>query len=176
MVGTETLNRNGARMSTHRQLRDVARGVASSFCSGNNRYRGAWLPGVLLHEQGPDRKLSFSLVQTAGGLGVLSAAGDYAAEARIRITNRLHLPQHWTSGETLTLHYLPREPSWTREVWLQPRSALDRPTWWFTVVTSIVDDRGRTHEGTMSRWCWPDSRPLPIAREFWDPQGRRVRT
>jgi len=175
MVGTETLNRNGARMSTRRQLLDVARGVASSFCSGNNRYQGAWLPGVLLHEQGPDCRLSFSLAQAAAGLGVLSAAGDYAAQARIRITDRLDLPQHWISGGTLTIRYSSREPSWTREVWLSPRRALDRPTWWFSVVTGIVDDRGRTHQGTTSQWCWPDPRPLPVAREYWDPEGRRVR-
>lgn len=32
---------------TRRKLLDVARGVASSFCSRNNDYQGAWLPGVL---------------------------------------------------------------------------------------------------------------------------------
>ena len=160
---------------TRRKLLDVARGVASSFCSRNNDYERAWLPGVLLHRR--TREVAESAL-TLDLLGLESndevtetIRATYSALLR-SIAKRVGLTEDVIKAAHLSVQYRPREPNWDRREWKKPREILARPSWWFTVTVSIEDDRGRTWSATDTNWCWPDARALPVGRVHYGIDGR----
>jgi len=160
---------------TRRKLLDVARGVASSFCSRNNDYQRAWLPGVLLHQR--TREVTKGTLT----LDLLGPKSDDEITDTIRVTystllrsiaERVGLTEDVIKAAHLSVEYRPREPNWDRRAWKVPRQLLARPTWWFIVTVAIEDDRGRTWSATDADWCWPDARALPVGRVMYGDDGR----
>jgi hypothetical protein len=160
---------------TRRSLIDAARGLTGSFCSRNNDYRGAWLPGVLLQRflDGSAAAVVVDLVQHNNDDDHLTDAirATYGALLRSILT-RAGLPKDVVAMASLTIDFRPREPNLTREDWRLPRALLDRPTWWFDVTVRIEDDRGHVHTAADRNWCWPEARRLPIGQSTYAPDGR----
>ena len=160
---------------TRRKLLDVARGVAGSFCSRNNDYQRAWLPGVLLHRRARE------LIEDTLTLDLLGPESDDDITDTIRVTysallrsivERVGLTEDVLKAAHLSVEYRPREPNWDRRAWKVPRRLLARPTWCFKVTVAIEDDRGRTWSATDTDWCWPDARTLPVGRVGYGIDGR----
>lgn len=143
-------------VATRSQLVDVSGGFASSFCSRNNDYKGAWLPGVLCARTLPTESIFVDLFGATPKDRVLATAQECYHQLLLSIMNRISLPTGMFSDAT----FAPRTPSWTREEWKVPREVLPRPTWWFTATVTITDDRGRSHSVARTDWCWPDTRRL----------------
>lgn len=159
---------------TRRSLIDAARGLTGSFCSRNNDYRGAWLPGVLLQRflDGSGAAVVVDLVQHDDGDDHLTDTIRATYRALLRsILARTGLADDVVSTASLTIDFRPREPNWTREDWRSPRVLLDRPTWWFDVTVRIEDDRGHVHTAVDRNWCWAETRRLPIGQSTYAPDG-----
>lgn len=160
---------------TRRKLLDIARGVATSFCSRNNDYERAWLPGVLLHRRTrevTEGTLTLDLLGWETDDEVTETIrGTYSALLR-SIAGRVGLTEDVIKSAHLSVEFRPREPNWDRREWMKPRELLARPSWWFKVTVSIEDDRGRRWSASDTNWCWPDARSLPVGRVDYGIDGR----
>lgn len=157
---------------SRRKLHDVARGVASSFCSRNNDYERAWLPGVLRRRTlGHRDDVLVDLLGARDDDDLLDTIRvEYSSLLR-SIAERVGLTGDVVRAAHLSVEYRPREPNWSSERHGRPRGLLDRPTWWFVATVSIEDDRGRTWSATDASWCWPETRALPAGRAVYDADG-----
>ncbi|GAA2030460.1 hypothetical protein GCM10009819_12750 [Agromyces tropicus] len=169
-----TCDLRGVPIATRRQFVDVASGVAASFCSRNNDFQGAWLPGVLLRAQtSPDTAdIVVDLIMGCDDNAVAANVGERYGNLLRSITARVGLSATMMTSAQLRVQYAPRAPNWTREEWTNPREELDRPTWSFVVTVSITDDRAHVHEATCANWCWPELRALPVSGSLYGPDGR----
>lgn len=153
----------GSAVARRRELVSVADGVASWFCSRNNDFQGAWLPGVMYAQVQPEASpiVVIDLMDATGS----DLAGVLAARTRRRLVRhrqRIGLPRRAVQSAALRVEFEPRVANGdgiTRHV---PPSMRGADSWWFTVTVTIIDDLGRSRSASRREWCCADYRPLPI--------------